>query len=359
MAKKSDRSGTVYLRGQIWWVKVYVGGQSIRQSSKSTNKKNAINLRDKLLGNRARGELSGGIPDRVLINELLDDVLKSDIEESTRKIWRLVVEKSIRPFFGKLKATRLTTDKMDQYRKKRKDGGVTDATVNRELSILRTAFHNGRKRTPAKVNIVPYFPMVKETTVRQGFLSDEKYERLRDELPHELKALFVCDYNTGIRKSELLAIQWPQVDFKAGLITLSKGETKGKDARTCPILDGDMHDLLWAAYQERQKNWPKSPWVFNRSGKQIKSFRGAWKSACQRAGVSDLHLHDMRRTAVRNMRDAGVPQSIRMQISGHKTDSMERRYSIVDREDIVIAKALMEKRVRRSEIVPEIVPTLG
>jgi integrase len=187
----------------------------------------------------------------------------------------------------------------------------------------------------------------------------EKYERLRDELPHELKALFVCDYNTGIRKSELLAIQWSQVDFKAGLITLSKGETKGKDARTCPILDGDMHDLLWAAYQERQKNWPKSPWVFNRSGKQIKSFRGAWKSACQRAGVSDLHLHDMRRTAVRNMRDAGVPQSIRMQISGHKTDSMERRYSIVDREDIVIAKALMEKRVRRSEIVPEIVPILG
>ena len=48
-----------------------------------------------------------------------------------------------------------------------------------------------------------------------------------------------------------------------------------------------------------------------------------------------------------------------MQISGHKTDSMERRYGIVDREDIVIAKALMEKRVRRSEIVPEIVPTLG
>jgi integrase len=201
--------------------------------------------------------------------------------------------------------------------------------------------------------------MVKETTVRQGFLSDEKYKRLRDELPHELKPLFVCDYNTGIRKSELLAIRWPQVDFKAGLITLSKGETKGKDARTCPILNGDMHDLLWAAFQERQENWPKSPWVFNRSGKQIKSFRGAWKSACQRAGVSDLHLHDMRRTAVRNMRDAGVPQSIRMQISGHKTDSMERRYSIVDREDIVIAKTLMEKRVRRSEIVPEIVPTLG
>src|ERR1039458_7653222 len=241
MPKKSDGSGTLYLRGDIWWVKIRVDGRPIYESSKSTKKSEAIKLRDKLLAKKHRGEISGGAPDRVLINELLDDVLKSDIKESTRKIWRLVVEKSIRPFFGKLKATRLTTDKMDQYRKKRKDGGVMDATVNRELSILRTAFHNGRKRTPAKVNIVPYFPMVKETTVRQGFLSDEKYERLRDELPHELKALFVCDYNTGIRKSELLAIQWSQVDFKAGLITLSKGETKGKDARTCPIQIGRAH----------------------------------------------------------------------------------------------------------------------
>jgi hypothetical protein len=46
--------------------------------------------------------------------------------------------------------------------------GYSDATVNRELTILRTAFHNARKQTPPKVYIVPYFPMVKETTVRQG-----------------------------------------------------------------------------------------------------------------------------------------------------------------------------------------------
>jgi hypothetical protein len=123
-------------------------------------------LRDKLLAKKHRGEIAGGTPDKILIGELLDDVLKSDIEESTRYIWKLVVEKSLRPAFGNVRAARLSTDLMDQYRDKRTADGRTDATVNRELSIMRTAFHNARKRTPPKVNLVPYFPMVKETTVR-------------------------------------------------------------------------------------------------------------------------------------------------------------------------------------------------
>jgi integrase len=115
-----------------------------------------------------------------------------------------------------MRAQRLSTAKMEEYRAKRKAEGRTDATANRELSILRTAFHNARKRTPPKVNIVPYFPMVAETTVRKGFLSDEQYEALRDALPQELKALFVTAYITGIRRGELTAIQWAMANVSTG-----------------------------------------------------------------------------------------------------------------------------------------------
>jgi hypothetical protein len=60
--------------------------------------------------------------------------------------------------------------------------------------------------------------------------------------------------------------------------------------------------------------------------------------------VPELKFHDLRRTAVRNMRRAEVPQVMRMRITGHRTDAMERRYNIVDIDDIQSAKELMQRR---------------
>jgi integrase len=129
--------------------------------------------------------------------------------------------------------------------------------------------------------------MVEEATVREGFLSDEQYAKLRDALPQELKALFVTAYLTGIRKGELLAINWNQVDFELRAITLEKGETKNDKPRSVPIVKGNMLDLT-SAKNERDEKWRNSPWVFNRAGEPIKDFRWAWNKACEAAGVGRL-----------------------------------------------------------------------
>jgi integrase len=73
-----------------------------------------------------------------------------------------------------------------------------------------------------------------------------------------------------------------------------------------PILEGDMRELPSAARKERDEQWPESQWVFNRQGEPIKDIRRSWEQACTRAGVPDLNFHDLRRTAVRNMRRDGV-----------------------------------------------------
>ena len=70
--------------------------------------------------------------------------------------------------------------------------------------------------------------------------------------------------------------------------------------------------------------------VFHRDGERIRNFRRAWLSACQAAGVPGRILHDFRRTAVRNLERAGVPRSAAMAMVGHKTESIYRRYAIVD-----------------------------
>ena len=93
---KNNGTCTVYQRGNIWWVQVYVDGKPIIRSSKSNKKAEAVKLRNRLLARKERGEIFSGAPDQVLIGELLDDLLRTDIKDSTRYIWKRLVEKTIR-----------------------------------------------------------------------------------------------------------------------------------------------------------------------------------------------------------------------------------------------------------------------
>jgi integrase len=330
--------GTLYKRGRIYYYANWVEGKQVKTSTGEAKLAAARTWRDKFL---KRGADSA--PDKVTCGELLDDVLRhvdENAKASTAKVWKFVIEANLRPFFGHLKAAKVSSDRMREYRDKRKGDGRSDATVNRELSILRTAFNRGRRCTPPKVHALPYFPIVSETgNARQGFLTDEQYSKLRDALPDFVKPLFVTAYFTGVRLGELLAWRWEQIDWEQGFVTLRSDETKSGHARAVPVVAGDMHDWLKWAYGQSNE----CEQVFNRSGEPIKEFRSAWTKACEAAEVSGLKFHDLRRTAVRNMRRAGVPQVVRMRITGHRTDSMERRYNIVDVDDIQSAKRLMQR----------------
>lgn len=347
MGRSSYGSGTIFQRGQIWYVSYWADGHQIQKSSKSTKRGDAVKLRDELIGKKTLGELRNPLLDRVTCGELLKDFLEhseANLKQSTVRIWKYIVNGNLIEFFGHRTARSITTDVLKSYRRKRRAEGRSETTCNRELSLLRIAFNLGRKCTPPKVTSVPYFPMVKEENARQGFLTDEQYFKLRDALPDELKPLCITAYFTGVRLGELLAWKWDQVDFEQGFVTLRAEATKSGHSRVVPILEGDMKRWLLCAY--RHANGCEC--VFHRDGEPIKKFRRSWMKACKAAGLPELKFHDLRRTAVRNMRRAGVSQVVRMRISGHRTDSMERRYNIVDVEDMKSAKALMEDRLASS-----------
>ena len=144
--------------------------------------------------------------------------------------------------------------------------------------------------------------MLSEDNVRQGFLEQEQYERLLEELPTPLKALYVCGYHTGARKNELRRILWERVDFSGGVIRLPSTLTKTKKARTLPVY-GDMRRWL-----DHQRSTCPTPclWVFyGARNRPVDNHLHGWAEACRRAGVPGLLFHDLRRSAVRNMNRAG------------------------------------------------------
>jgi integrase len=123
------------------------------------------------------------------------------------------------------------------------------------------------------------------------------------------------------------------------MIRLEPGSTKNDDGRTFPL---NSYPALKALLENQRVQTDALqqareiivPWVFHRNGRPIKDYRKAWKDACAKAGVPGRIPHDFRRTAVRNLERAGVPRSVAMMLTGHKTESVYRRYAIVSESDL-------------------------
>ena len=146
-------------------------------------------------------------------------------------------------------------------------------------------------------------------------------------------------------------LQWRQVDLKIGRVVLDPGTTKNDDARIFPLTD-ELREVLgkqWEITRSLQRERRiVCPWVFHRDGKRIKNFYAAWRTACKKAGVPGRIPHDFRRTAVRNLVRAGIPERVAMQMTGHKTRSVFERYNIVSEGDLeAAAKRLDEFAVNR------------
>jgi integrase len=247
--------------------------------------------------------------------------------------------KHLKDYFGGMKAKNITADRVRAYVVWRKRQQThykrppTNATINRELSALKRMFTLGSQAD--RVRTVPYISKLKENNVRTGFFSHYEYLKLRDVLPQYLRPVVAFAYYTGMRRSEILKLLWSQVDLQEGTVRLEVGETKNDDARTV-ALPLDLWEELKGQRAIRDNTFPSCRFVFfnHEKGRQIKDFRDAWDTATCKVGLQGRLFHDFRRTGVRNLLRAGVPERVAMAISGHRTRSVFDRYNIVDERDI-------------------------
>jgi integrase len=170
---------------------------------------------------------------------------------------------------------------------------------------------------------------------------------LRDALPEYMKGFVTFAHKTGWRVSEIEGLTWAQVDLVNGIVRLEAGETKNDEGRTV-YLDEELREVFQRQSEARKKREKVLPWVFtNETGDgPVKDFRGAWAMACETAEIGKRLFHDFRRTAVRNMVRAGIPERVAMMVSGHKTRSVFDRYNIVSNTNFRLAAQKTETYLR-------------
>jgi len=322
-------SGSIYLRGKTWWIK----GPGIKnQSAETTDKRQAQATLKEKLAEAVSGRKCGA--ERATVADILQLVLNDyrNREKRTTRHVEIQVRKHLAPALGGIRIADLSSKDIESYRKLRKSqpghsgNQTSNATVNRELAVLRRALTLGRREEPPMVLRDFYIQILPENNIRQGFLQDDDYSSLLAALPEHLRALVAVAYETGIRKGQLRQLQWRQVDFERRVIVWHPSQTKAGVSHDIPFM-GEMESRLRDSYKRHQIECPTCPYVFHFEGKQIGDFRKSWATACALCEVPGLLFHDLRRTAGRRLEDAGVPRSVAMRITGHKTESMYLRYA--------------------------------
>jgi integrase len=348
MGRIFGRKGTKNL-----YIKYYKHGKAYVEATHSNKVEVAKRLLKLREGEISQGKLPGVVYERVKFDDLIDDLL-SDYRINKRRTIkkeercaRYLLEE-----FGGMKAAEIDTSKIQKLIEKRMEEGFSNASINRELAALKRAFNLAQRCTPPKVAQVPYIPMLKENNVRKGFLEHEDFMALRDALPSYLKPVLTFGYFTGWRRGEILCLKWNQVNLKDGIVRLEPGETKNDQARTL-YMEPELWEMMKDLHKKRRLD---CTYVFHRIGKKIVEFRKSWATSCIKVGlcepltdengnsirdkkgkvvlVPNKLFHDLRRSGVRNMVRAGIPERVAMSISGHKTRSVFDRYNIVSQEDL-------------------------
>jgi integrase len=334
--KKDPATGKLVETGP-WWIKYYDQGKPYFQSTGKAEKREAISFLKKVEAKVLEGQREGSQIHRTRFEELVD-LLKQEYAMKGRKTWvrREQHIAHLKKVFGGIRVKSITSEKLQGYVQKRLNEGLSPATVNRELDCLRRMMVLGTRQTPQKVAKIPHFPKLAEDNVREGFFDHEEFLALRGASPDHLKIAMTIAYYTGMRRGEIIGdkgVRWEQVDFELNCIRLASSQTKTKTPRIIYMCD-DFLRVMKRAKELRDRHYPDCVYVCHRNGKPFYELLHGWYAACQRVGITGKTFHDLRRTAVRNLVRAGVPETVAMRISGHKTRSVFDRYNVTSEEDL-------------------------
>lgn len=352
--------GRIFKRGTVWWIAYNRGGQEFRESSESEKPSAAKKLLRERQGEIHSGKFVGPIQERVLLAELLDDLERDYKLNGRRNLPTLKCHvKKLKETFGFDKAKDVTEVRIEKYKEARIEAKAAAATVNRELSALARAFRLAYERKT--VSSVPIIKKLREAAPRQGFVEPADFEAVAAELPEYLADFVRFSFLTGWRKGEVSTLTWDDVDLPGRSVRLRPEQSKNSEGRLVKLA-GDLLALLekrdkLRLFKTKDGTEHSSPLVFHDGqGAELYDFRKAWETAAEKAGRPNLLVHDFRRSAVRNLVRAGVPETVAMKVTGHKTRAVFDRYDITSEKDLDDAAQAMQRYLDDQDAAPKVTP---
>lgn len=224
---------------------------------------------------------------------------------------------------------------MASYRDERMKAGYGSNTIRLELAIISHLFEIARKEwgmeglhNPVKSIRMPSPPAGRDRRLHPGEL-----EKLLECLSEEMNQLVRFALETAMRRGELAGMTWDMVDLKKRTVTLP--DTKNGQKKVVSLSTEAVTIL-----KDRVSTRRIDPEVWNVG---LDAISQNFAKACQEAGISGLHFHDLRHEATSRLFELGLDATKVKNITGHKTYSMLARYTHLKAEDIALEIDRLEK----------------
>jgi integrase len=209
---------------------------------------------------------------------------------------------------------------------------TSPAEVNRETACLKAILNRAVRHGKLQHNPLTNLKRLPENNIRMRILTPDEFERLVQACPYYLRPVVLTAYYMGLRKAEILKLTWSKVDLKKDFIRLPPGMTKTDQARVTPI-----HPIVKTVLEGLPRGLHTDR-VFLINGVPFDDVKKSFRSACNKAGISDFTFHDLRHCALNNLRLAGNDYFKIMAISGHRTMSCFKRYNLVTEQELTKIK---------------------
>ena len=318
----------IYKRGKTWYIGYSANGRLMREAVGESRK-----FAELVLGKKRAEVREGRFLDVKKHAKIkFEDFAKTFVELHSKVNKRPRVAKRDEQLIKRLSGHfagkylyEITSKQIEEYKKVRKETKLKDkfiaaATVNRELACLKCMFNKAIEWGKADDNPVRKVKLFKENNKRLRFLEKEEIPKFLDSAAPHLKPILIVALFTGMRKSEILTLQWKNINFGQGIIYLL--HTKNGERRE--VL---MNDIVKKTLIAVPKN-PKSPYIFcHEDGKPYLNVRKSFDAVLKKCDIIDFKFHDLRHTFASHLVMSGIDIKTVQELMGHKSIEMTLRYS--------------------------------